>query len=80
MGIFQTPYTNNIPVPDASGGEGVASRGGYDLPDGRKESDNLSELPKLPDFFSVPGGPSKGETVAPSKDVGTGGGYIPGTK
>ncbi len=61
-GPFQTPYDNHQPVPSTDGSN-VARRGGYELPDGQKATENLSELPNAPDTFSVPDGPGEGAQI-----------------
>lgn len=47
-GDIQTPYDDAVvPTPDGSASGGNDVTGGFDLPDGRKETPNMSSLPPL---------------------------------
>jgi hypothetical protein len=69
MGFYQSPFTPAFDTPSTEG-SGVTSRGGMDLPDGRKETPNQSEIPLQPDTYTVgPGDPGKdGSVPLPSLD------------
>lgn len=59
---FENPI---CPIPSLDG-VGVESRGGADLTDGRRETDNsISHLPSQPTIIGVPGGPVAGSTHPP---------------
>lgn len=61
---LQTPFDDySCPMPGMDG-EGTESRGGFDIPDGRKETENSeSGLPTLPTTVSIPDGPGAGANV-----------------
>jgi len=62
---LQTPFANPICPTPSGAGDGVATSGGFDFPDGRKETPNSeSGLALLPTTYDIPGGdPGVGGSV-----------------
>lgn len=63
-GDLQTPLTNPIASTPSGAADGGGTSGGWDLPDGRKESANLGGIPALPTTVAVDGAPGPDGQVA----------------
>lgn len=50
-------------------GEGVAVKGGYDWPNGQKETPNMSELPTIGQQVSIDEAPAEGAKVEVAEGV-----------
>lgn len=61
MSDLQTPFTNPIAPTSSGARDGSGISGGFDIPDGRKETPNgMSGLPLQPTTFDIPDGAAAG--------------------
>ena len=64
-GDLQTPFSSPAcPTPSGAAAGGGTS-GGYDLPDGRKETPNMGAIPLLPTTVDVNGAPGASQVEWP---------------
>lgn len=69
-GDLQTPYHDAVvPTPSGSATDSGGTSGGYDFPDGRKETANMSGLPALPTTVGVGQGEPGVNTQVPMPPV-----------
>lgn len=55
---LQSSFTTPGMAAPSGAGDGVSTSGGWDLPDGRKETPNMGDIPALPTTYAVEGAPS----------------------